>query len=67
MKAVYPSGVFDKVERANKIRLKALDRRQDLRIDAEGCYPFAFNMKWITDGILFVDHLSALKRTGRKN
>jgi len=57
-------GVFDKVERSAKIRLKALDRDgQPYELDAEGLLAVCIQHEMDhLDGILFIDHLSALKK-----
>lgn len=57
-------GVFDKVERSAKIRLKALDREgQSYEMDAEGLLAVCIQHEMDhLDGILFIDHLSALKK-----
>lgn len=57
-------GVFDKVERAAKIRLRALDRDgKQYEIDAEGLLAICIQHEMDhLEGILFVDHLSSLKR-----
>jgi peptide deformylase len=57
-------GVFDKVERSAKIRLKALDRDgQSYELDAEGLLAVCIQHEMDhLDGILFIDHLSALKK-----
>jgi peptide deformylase len=57
-------GVFDKVERAAKIRLKALDREgKEFEMDAEGILAVCIQHEMDhLQGILFVDHLSRLKQ-----
>ncbi|MHB1949087.1 MAG: peptide deformylase [Gammaproteobacteria bacterium] len=57
-------GVFDKVERSAKIRLKALDRDgKPFELDAEGLLSVCIQHEMDhLDGILFIDHLSALKK-----
>lgn len=59
-----PGGIYEKVKRAEKIHVKALDRDgKPIEFDADG-----FMAKCIQheldhlDGKLFIDHLSALKR-----
>ena len=56
-------GVFDKVERSAKIRLKALDRNgQPFEMDAEDILSICIQHEMDhLDGILFVDHLSNIK------
>ncbi|MBA3563037.1 MAG: peptide deformylase [Gammaproteobacteria bacterium] len=57
-------GVFDKVERANHIRARALDLRgQAIEIEAEGLLAVCIQHEIDhLDGKLFVDYLSELKR-----
>lgn len=57
-------GVFDKVERSNKIRMQALDRDgKSYELDAEGLLSICIQHEMDhLDGILFVDHLSNLKK-----
>lgn len=61
-------GVFDKVERSAKIRLKALDRNgQPFEMDAEDILSICIQHEMDhLDGILFVDHLSKLKQERAK-
>jgi peptide deformylase len=61
-------GVFDKVERSAKIRLKALDRNgQPFEMDAEDILSICIQHEMDhLDGILFVDHLSRLKQERAK-
>lgn len=57
-------GVFDKVERAAKIRFKALDREgKPYERDAEDILAICIQHEMDhLDGILFVDHLSRMKQ-----
>lgn len=57
-------GVFDKVERAAKIRFKALDRDGNpYEMDAEEILAICVQHEMDhLEGILFVDHLSRLKK-----
>lgn len=57
-------GVFDKVERAAKIRLKAWDRNgKTFELDAEGLLAICIQHEMDhLEGVLFVDHLSRLKQ-----
>lgn len=57
-------GVFDKVERAAKIRLRAYDKNGDVfELDAEELLAICIQHEMDhLDGILFVDHLSRLKQ-----
>ena len=57
-------GVFDKVERAHKIRVKALNQEgQTVEIDAEDLLSICIQHEMDhLQGILFVDHLSRLKQ-----
>ncbi|MDR3478115.1 MAG: peptide deformylase [Gammaproteobacteria bacterium] len=57
-------GMFDKVERAEKVRLRALDRDgKSYEIDAEGLLSVCIQHEVDhLDGILFMDHLSRLKQ-----
>lgn len=57
-------GVFDKVERAAKVRLKALDREgKPYELEAENILAVCIQHEIDhLDGILFVDHLSRLKQ-----
>lgn len=61
-------GVFDKVERAAKVRLKAMDREGKFyEIDADGILSVCIQHEIDhLDGILFVDHLSRLKQERAK-
>ena len=58
-------GVYDKVTRAEKIRVRALDRDgKPLEFDAEGLLAVCIQHEIDhLDGKLFVDYLSELKRT----
>jgi len=58
-------GVFDKVTRAEKIRVRALDRDgEPLEFEAEGLLAVCIQHEIDhLDGKLFVDYLSELKRT----
>jgi peptide deformylase len=57
-------GVFDKVERAAKIHLKALDQDGNpFELDAEEILAICIQHELDhLNGVLFVDHLSSLKR-----
>ncbi len=57
-------GVFDKVERAAKIRVKALDKEgKSFELDAEDILSICIQHEIDhLDGILFVDHLSRVKQ-----
>ncbi|SRR5579883_39346 len=57
-------GVYETVERAAKIRLKALDRQgETFEMDAEGILAICIQHEMDhLQGILFVDHLSRLKQ-----
>lgn len=57
-------GVFDRVERAEKIRLRALDRDgKSYEIDADGLLSVCIQHEMDhLNGILFIDHLSRLKQ-----
>ncbi|MDE2091465.1 MAG: peptide deformylase [Gammaproteobacteria bacterium] len=57
-------GIFEEVERAERIRLKALDRDgQSLEFDADGLLAVCIQHEIDhLDGKLFVDYLSELKR-----
>ena len=57
-------GVFEKVKRAEKIRVKALDRDgQPLELEADGLLAVCIQHEMDhLDGKLFVDYLSPLKR-----
>ncbi|MGH8584041.1 MAG: peptide deformylase [Gammaproteobacteria bacterium] len=61
-------GVFDTVERAAQIRVRALDLRgQTLELDAEGLLAVCIQHEIDhLDGKLFVDYLSSLKRSRLK-
>jgi len=61
-------GVFDKVERAAKIRVKALNRDgQSYEIEADDILAICIQHEMDhLDGILFVDHLSRLKQERAK-
>ena len=56
--------MFDRVERAAKIRLRALDRDgKSFEMDAEGLLAICIQHETDhLDGILFMDHLSRLKQ-----
>jgi peptide deformylase len=58
-------GVFDRVTRAEKIRVRALDRDgQPLELEADGLLAVCIQHEIDhLDGKLFVDYLSELKRT----
>jgi peptide deformylase len=58
-------GYFDKVQRAEKIRVRALDRDgEQIEFDAEGLLAVCIQHEIDhLDGKLFVDYLSELKRT----
>lgn len=57
-------GVFDKVERAAKVRFKALDRDgKSYELDADGILAICIQHEMDhLEGILFIDHLSRLKQ-----
>lgn len=57
-------GVFDKVERAAKIRLKALDKEgKTYELDAEDILSICIQHEMDhLEGILFIDHLSRIKQ-----
>lgn len=57
-------GVFDKVERAAKIRMRALDREgKSYELDAEGLLAICIQHEMDhLNGVLFMDHLSRLKQ-----
>lgn len=57
-------GVFDKVERAEKIRLRAQDQHgKTYEMDADGLLSVCIEHEMDhLDGILFIDHLSRLKQ-----
>lgn len=57
-------GVFDKVERAAKIRVKALDRDgKPFELDAEEILSICIQHEMDhLEGILFIDHLSRMKQ-----
>jgi peptide deformylase len=57
-------GVFDKVERAEKIRLRALDQDgKSYEITADGLLSICIQHEMDhLDGVLFMDHLSRLKQ-----
>jgi peptide deformylase len=57
-------GIYDKVQRATNIRFRALDRDgQPYEMDAEGLLAVCVQHEIDhLDGMLFVDHLSELKR-----
>lgn len=58
-------GIYDKVSRAEKIRVRALDRNgKQIEFDAEGLLAICIQHEMDhLDGKLFVDYLSDLKRT----
>ena len=58
-------GVYDKVTRAEKIRVRALDRNgKQFELDADGLLAVCIQHEIDhLDGKLFVDYLSELKRT----
>ena len=58
-------GVYDKVTRADRIRVRALDRNgKPFEMDAEGLLAVCIQHEMDhLDGKLFVDYLSELKRT----
>jgi peptide deformylase len=57
-------GIYDKVQRATQIRFRALDRHgQPYELDADGLLAVCVQHEVDhLDGLLFVDHLSELKR-----
>lgn len=57
-------GVFDKVERSDKIRVKALNKEgEEFQLDAEGLLSICIQHEMDhLEGILFIDHLSRLKQ-----
>jgi peptide deformylase len=57
-------GIYDKVSRATHIRFRALERDgQPYEMDAEGLLAVCVQHEMDhLDGLLFVDHLSELKR-----
>lgn len=57
-------GVFDKVKRAKKIRLKALDKEgKPYELDAEDLLATCIQHEMDhLEGVLFIDHLSNLKK-----
>lgn len=57
-------GVFDKVERAAKIRVKAQDQEGNFfEMDAEGILAICIQHEMDhLEGVLFIDHLSRLKQ-----
>jgi peptide deformylase len=57
-------GEAEEVERASKVWVKALDRDgKEFQVEAEGLLAIALQHEMDhLDGVLFVDHLSALKR-----
>jgi len=58
-------GIYDKVSRAEKIRVRALDRNgKKIEIDADGLLAVCIQHEMDhLEGKLFVDYLSELKRT----
>jgi peptide deformylase len=58
-------GIYDKVSRADRIRVRALDRNgKQIEFDAEGLLAVCIQHEMDhLDGKLFVDYLSDLKRT----
>ncbi|HEY6644543.1 peptide deformylase [Povalibacter sp.] len=58
-------GIYDKVTRAEKIRVRALDRKgKQIEFDADGMLAVCIQHEMDhLDGKLFVDYLSDLKRT----
>jgi len=58
-------GIYDKVTRAERIRVRALDRNgKQIEFDAEGLLAVCIQHEMDhLDGKLFVDYLSELKRT----
>lgn len=58
-------GIYDKVTRAQQIRVRALDRNgQQIEFDADGLLAVCIQHEMDhLDGKLFVDYLSELKRT----
>jgi peptide deformylase len=58
-------GIYDKVRRAEKVRVRTLDRNgKQIEIDAEGLLAVCIQHEIDhLDGKLFVDYLSELKRT----
>jgi len=58
-------GIYDKVSRAEKIRVRTLDRKgRQIEFDAEGLLAVCIQHEIDhLDGKLFVDYLSELKRT----
>ena len=63
----FPS-VFEKVERAAKIRLRALDRAgKQYELDAEGLLAVCIQHEMDhLEGVLFIDHLSRLRQERAK-
>ncbi len=57
-------GVYEKVERANKVVVQALDREgEEFELEASGLLAVALQHEIDhLDGVLFLDHLSPLKR-----
>lgn len=57
-------GAYEKVERSNKIVVQALDRDgEEFELEAEGLLAVAIQHEIDhLDGVVFLDHLSALKR-----
>ncbi len=57
-------GVYEKVERSNKIVVQALDRDgEEYELEAEGLLAVAIQHEIDhLDGVVFLDHLSSLKR-----
>ncbi len=57
-------GIYEKVERSNKVVVQALDREgQEFELEAEGLLAVALQHEIDhLDGVLFLDHLSPLKR-----
>ena len=58
------AGAYDKVERAQKVRLRGMDLdMKPLEIEAEGLMAVCFQHELDhLHGILFIDHLSRLKQ-----
>lgn len=58
-------GIYEKVERANKVVVQALDRAgEQFELEADGLLAVALQHEIDhLDGVMFLDHLSPLKRT----
>lgn len=57
-------GVYERVQRANRVRIRALDRDgQSFELEADGLLAVCIQHEIDhLDGVLFLDHLSAVKR-----